>query len=145
MKKTTMAALFIAGLLAFATASTASAQCTTFRVFNNTGGNIELCLDYGPLVVTMAPCFTAPPGFSLQPAPVVGPPPGNPIGVISAGANPYAFGGGPPVITPTPVPGCTPCITLSTGPMGPTTCATVCFDDVSCTLTINSCLAPCLP
>ncbi len=69
---------------------------------------------------------------------------GQPIGVVSAGGNQYAFAPAPPAF------GCTPCIALpkvdANGNLtGGTCCVTVCNSGAPCGVGICTCVGTCQP
>lgn len=114
------------GLLGSATAG-AQPTCVVTNVQNNTTCTINLCLyDAGGV----QNCYTIPPGGPT--GIVLGA--FNPIGVISAAGNQFAF------VAP-PLPGCTVCMGLRA--TAGTCCARVCYDRALCRITITSCGPPC--
>jgi hypothetical protein len=56
------------------------------------------------------------------------------IGVVNVNEKQYPFSG-------LPVPGCTPCIEMQGKPSN--CCATVCYNQATCTFTIDPCGPPC--
>ncbi|HVZ38038.1 MAG TPA: hypothetical protein VHI13_02085 [Candidatus Kapabacteria bacterium] len=123
------AALF--ALLALPGAQSARAQCAIINVYNFTGCDVTLCLyDAGgnrACIQLRQP---------IGPYPLAFVAPFNPAGVISSGKNLYPFAGSP---------ACTPCVTLPSPTIISGCCATVCYDPVACTITVNPCGPPCLP
>jgi len=115
-----LAATIIIALAALFDAGTASAQCPTITVVNNTNRTIWPCLlEAGG----SWRCLSFPAGTTTGVAVA------NPTSVMTRAGTAFLF-----------VP-CTPCISIP-GPVP--VCATVCYDRVNCILTFNSCSAPCI-
>lgn len=119
------AALFFAtaiiALAALFDAGTASAQCPTVTLINNTGSTIRLCL-VDPAGARR--CFSFPAGITTS-VPVM-----NPVAVLSNAGTTFP-------LTP-----CSPCIRIP----GPgVICGTVCYNSGTCTVTVNPCPTPCIP
>ena len=122
--RTSAALWFAAVVIALAAlfdAGTASAQCPTVTVINNTTTTIRLCL-VDPSGARR--CFSFPVGITPG-VPVM-----NPVAALSNAGTTFS-------LSP-----CTPCIRI---PAPTTVCATVCYDAVNCIVTVNPCPGPCIP
>jgi hypothetical protein len=127
-----MAAIGIVALATFFAAHTASAQCTSIRVINTAGCNVQLCLYDN--AVAAPQCFFIPNG-SIG-TPIALPAGFTPAGAVSSGGNRYAF---------SPLTGCTVCFMQITATPVPC-CAEVCYDPATCVITISPCSgAVCAP
>ncbi|MDB5035249.1 MAG: hypothetical protein JWQ98_2490 [Chlorobi bacterium] len=110
---------------------TAHAQCASLSVSNFTSCDIELCLydaAGNQACITLAaagnPTST---GFISA---------FMPVGAISTAKNRYPFSGNP---------FCTLCIRIPGSHVVTGCCATVCYDVLTCSITVNPCPDHCLP
>ncbi|MEO5931841.1 MAG: hypothetical protein ABIR47_18045 [Candidatus Kapaibacterium sp.] len=126
--------LVMAAIIAVATflgSGTAHAQCASITVSNLTSCEVALCLYDAAGNQT---CITL--GAAGSPTSTGFISGFTPVGAISAAKNRHPFTG---------TPFCTPCIRIPGSHVVVGCCATVCYDAVACSITINPCPDPCLP